>query len=39
MQYKDQELSVGHVDHVERALLPANADGLKEPEVTARADD
>jgi len=42
LQYKDQELNVGHVghvDHVERAPSPANADGLREPEVTASADD
>ena len=39
LQYKDQELNVGHVDHVERAPSPANADGLTEPEVTASADD
>jgi ATP-binding cassette, subfamily B, multidrug efflux pump len=37
LQYKDQELNVGHVGHVERA--PANADGSREPEVTATADD
>jgi len=36
LQYKDQELNVGHV---ERAPSPANADGFREPEVTARADD
>jgi ATP-binding cassette subfamily B multidrug efflux pump len=36
LQYKDQELNAGHV---ERATSPANADGLGEPEVTARADD
>jgi ATP-binding cassette subfamily B multidrug efflux pump len=44
LQYKDQELNVGHV---ERAPLrqssgqasPANANGLGEPEVTASADD
>jgi ATP-binding cassette, subfamily B, multidrug efflux pump len=36
LQYKDQELSVGHV---ERAPSPANAEGLTEPEVTASADD
>ena len=34
LQYKDQELNVGHV---ERA--PASADGFREPEVTARGDD
>jgi len=33
LQYKDQELSVA------RALSPANADGLHQPEVTASADD
>ena len=33
LQYKDQELSVA------RAPSPANADGFKEPEVTASADD
>src|ERR1700690_1843205 len=32
LQYKDQELNVGH--DVERAPSPANADGLGEPEVT-----
>jgi ATP-binding cassette subfamily B protein len=36
LQYKDQELNVGHV---ERAPSPANAEGLIEPEVTASADD
>jgi ATP-binding cassette, subfamily B, multidrug efflux pump len=36
LQYKDQELNVGHA---ERAPAPANADGLREPEVTASADD
>jgi ATP-binding cassette, subfamily B, multidrug efflux pump len=44
LQYKDQELSGGHV---ERAPLqqgsgqasPANADGFREPEVTAKGDD
>jgi ATP-binding cassette, subfamily B, multidrug efflux pump len=36
LQYKDQELSVGHA---ERAPSPATADGLGEPEVTASADD
>jgi len=36
LQYKDQELNVGHV---ERAPSPANADGFREPEVTASADD
>ncbi len=36
LQYKDQELNGGHV---ERAPSPANADGFKEPEVTASADD
>ena len=36
LQYKDQELNVGHV---ERAPSRANADGLGEPEVTASADD
>jgi ATP-binding cassette, subfamily B, multidrug efflux pump len=39
LQYKDQELNVGHVDHVERTPSPANADGFTEPEVTAKADD
>jgi ATP-binding cassette subfamily B multidrug efflux pump len=47
LQYKDQEMSMGHVGHVARAplrqaqgkLSPANADGFKEPEVTAKADD
>jgi ATP-binding cassette subfamily B multidrug efflux pump len=33
LQYKDQELNV------ERAPSPANADGFREPEVTARGDD
>jgi ATP-binding cassette subfamily B protein len=33
LQYKDQELSVA------RAPSPANADGFREPEVTARGDD
>jgi ATP-binding cassette, subfamily B, multidrug efflux pump len=33
LQYKDQELNVA------RAPSPANADGLREPEVTASADD
>ncbi len=33
LQYKDQELNVA------RALSPANADGFREPEVTASADD
>jgi ATP-binding cassette subfamily B multidrug efflux pump len=33
LQYKDQEL------YVERAPSPANADGIAEPEVTARGDD
>jgi ATP-binding cassette subfamily B protein len=33
LQYKDQELNV------ERATSPANAGGLREPEVTASADD
>jgi ATP-binding cassette, subfamily B, multidrug efflux pump len=33
LQYKDQELNVA------RAPSPANADGLREPEVTARGDD
>jgi len=37
LQYKDQELNVGH--DVERAPSPANTDGLGEPEVTASADD
>jgi len=37
LQYKDQELNVGH--DVARAPSPANADGLGEPEVTASADD
>ena len=36
LQYKDQELNVGHV---EQSASPANADGLGEPEVTASADD
>jgi ATP-binding cassette subfamily B multidrug efflux pump len=36
LQYKDQEMNVGGV---ERALSSANADGFKEPEVTAKADD
>jgi ATP-binding cassette subfamily B multidrug efflux pump len=36
LQYKDQELNMGHV---ERAPSPANADGFREPEVTASADD
>jgi ATP-binding cassette subfamily B protein len=36
LQYKDQELNVGHV---ERAPSPANADGFREPGVTASADD
>jgi ATP-binding cassette subfamily B multidrug efflux pump len=39
LQYKDQELNMGHVGHVERAPSPANADAIIEPEVTARADD
>ncbi len=34
LQYKDQELNVG-----QRAPSPANADGFREPEVTASADD
>jgi len=33
LQYKDQELNV------ERAPLPANEDGLRQPEVSARGDD
>ena len=33
LQYKDQEMNVA------RALSPANADGFREPEVTARGDD
>ena len=33
LQYKDQEIGVA------RAPSPANADGLREPEVTARGDD
>jgi ATP-binding cassette subfamily B protein len=33
LQYKDQELNVA------RAPSPANADGFREPEVTARGDD
>jgi ATP-binding cassette subfamily B multidrug efflux pump len=33
LQYKDQEVGVA------RAPSPANADGLREPEVTARGDD
>jgi ATP-binding cassette subfamily B protein len=33
LQYKDQEI------HVERAPSPANADGFREREVTARGDD
>jgi ATP-binding cassette subfamily B multidrug efflux pump len=36
LQYEDQELNMGHV---ERAPSPANADGFREPEVTASADD
>ena len=38
LQYKDQELNV---EHVERAPAPppAKADGFREPEVTASADD
>jgi ATP-binding cassette subfamily B multidrug efflux pump len=36
LQYKDQEITVGHV---ERAPSPANAGGLRAPEVTASADD
>ena len=36
LQYKDQELNVGHV---EQSASPANADGLGEPKVTASADD
>ncbi len=36
LQYKDQEVSMGHV---ERAPSLANAAGLPEPEVTARGDD
>ena len=39
LQYKDQELSVEHVDHVERAPSPANEEGLADREVTARGDD
>jgi ATP-binding cassette subfamily B protein len=36
LQYKDQELNVGHV---ERVPSPANADGFRKPGVTASADD
>jgi ATP-binding cassette, subfamily B, multidrug efflux pump len=39
LQYKDQELNVEPAEPVERAPSPANADGLREPEVTASADD
>jgi ATP-binding cassette, subfamily B, multidrug efflux pump len=44
LQYKDQEVSVGHVEQAplrqgSGQASPANADGLREPEVTAKGDD
>jgi ATP-binding cassette subfamily B protein len=41
LQYKDQELSVAQAPlrQAQGKLSPANADGFKEPEVTASADD
>jgi len=41
LQYKDQELNVARAPlrQAQGKLSPANADGLREPEVTARGDD
>src|SRR5271169_4752359 len=44
LQYKDQEMSVGELERAplrqaQGKLSSANADGFKQPEVTARADD